>query len=100
MPQNINSDKVLFFNENMLIFFLFLHKNLCSGYSLEVSLPGTSNEYQQHVLVEKEEYMGKTASIKVQSACFRGTEIHSERTSPSKFVYLHFEKDLHLHFNP
>ena len=29
------------------IFFLFLHANICCGYSLEVSHRGTSNEYQQ-----------------------------------------------------
>ena len=29
-------------------FFLFLHKNICCGYSLEVPQRGTSNEYPQH----------------------------------------------------
>ena len=30
------------------MFFLFLHENICCGYSLEVPQWGTSNEYQQH----------------------------------------------------
>ena len=40
-------DKVLFFNQNMSIFFLFVLKNICCGYSLEMSQWGTSNEYPQ-----------------------------------------------------
>ena len=31
------------------LFFWFLHKNICCGYSLEAPLWGTSNEYPQHV---------------------------------------------------
>ena len=34
--------------DSLLIFWLFLHKNLCCGYSLEVPHWGTSNEYPQH----------------------------------------------------
>ena len=30
------------------IFFLFLHKNICCGYSLEAPSQGISNEYPQH----------------------------------------------------
>ena len=33
-----------FFKEAVTIFFLFLHKNICCGYSLEVPQWGTSNE--------------------------------------------------------
>ena len=40
-------DKTLF-NQKLWIFFLFLHINICCGYSLEVPQRGTSNEYQQH----------------------------------------------------
>ena len=29
--------------------FLFLHENICCGYSLEVPQRGTSNEYPQHI---------------------------------------------------
>ena len=29
--------------------FLFLHKNICCGYSLEVPQRGTSNGYPQHI---------------------------------------------------
>ena len=32
---------------------LFLHKNICCGYSLEVPQRGTSNEYLQHIFVEE-----------------------------------------------
>ena len=45
--------KVLFSIQKVLIFFLFLHENICCGYSLEVPQRGTYNEYQQHVFVEK-----------------------------------------------
>ena len=34
-----------------LIFFLFLHKNICCGYSLEVPNRGISNEYPQHMFM-------------------------------------------------
>ena len=34
----------------VFIFFLFLHGNICCGYSLEVPHRGTSNEYPQHML--------------------------------------------------
>ena len=32
-------------------FFLFLHKNICCGYSLEAPQLGTSNEYPQHTFL-------------------------------------------------
>ena len=32
-------------------FFLFLHKNICCGYSLEVLHQGASNEYPKHVFM-------------------------------------------------
>ena len=31
--------------------FLFLHENICCGYSLEAPRQGASNEYPQHVFV-------------------------------------------------
>ena len=34
-----------FFNQKLLIFFLFLNENICCGYSLEVPWLGSSNEY-------------------------------------------------------
>ena len=40
--------KALFFNPKVLIFFLFLHENICCGYSLETPRWGASNEYPQH----------------------------------------------------
>ena len=35
------------------IFFLFLHKNICCGYSLEVPHRSASNEYPQHMFLCK-----------------------------------------------
>ena len=32
-----------------IIFFLFLHENICCGYSLEAPYQGASNEYLQHM---------------------------------------------------
>ena len=46
---SIATHKVLFFNQNLLMFFFFLHGNICCGYLLEVSYQGTSNEYPQHM---------------------------------------------------
>ena len=43
--------KTPFFNQKVLIFFLFLHKNICCGYSSEVPWRGTSNEYPQHMFL-------------------------------------------------
>ena len=45
-------DKMLFSIQNgpkVLIFLLFLHENICCGYSLEAPQWGTSNEYSQHI---------------------------------------------------
>ena len=38
-----------FFSIQVLIFFLFLHKNISCRYSLEAPCPGASNEYPQHM---------------------------------------------------
>ena len=35
----------------IFLIFLFLHKNICCGYSLEVPQRGTSNEYPQHMFL-------------------------------------------------
>ena len=32
-----------------MIFFLFLHENICCGYSLEPPRGGAANEYPQHM---------------------------------------------------
>ena len=37
--------------QKLLIFFLFLNKNICCGYSLEAPWGGVSNEYPQHVFL-------------------------------------------------
>ena len=39
------------FGDNLGIIFLFLRKNICCGYSLEVPRWGASNEYPQHMLL-------------------------------------------------
>ena len=46
---SVTTNKALFFNQKLLIFFLFLHENICCGYSLEAPRQGTSNEYPQHM---------------------------------------------------
>ena len=45
----IAPNKVLFLKLKLMIFFLFLHENICCGYSLEAPHRGASNEYPQHV---------------------------------------------------
>ena len=40
-----------FFNWKVLIFFLFLHKNICCGYLLDAPKWGASNEYPQHMFL-------------------------------------------------
>ena len=37
-----------FFNQKELTFYLFLHKKICCGYSLEVPHRAATNEYPQH----------------------------------------------------
>ena len=49
----IATDKAFFFIWKTLISFLFLHENICCGYSLEAPQRGTSNEYTTYGLVEK-----------------------------------------------
>ena len=49
----IAPDKMLFSNQKFWIFFLFLHKNVCSRYSLEVPRWGTSNDCLQHMFFYK-----------------------------------------------
>ena len=46
---SINMIKVKKIDKIALIFFLFLHENICCGYSLEVPCRGASNEYPQHM---------------------------------------------------
>ena len=47
---SIAVDKALFFNQKVLLVFLFFYGNICCGYSVEVPHCGTSNEYPQHML--------------------------------------------------
>ena len=46
-------DKTLYFNQKVFIFFVYLFENICCGYSLELPYWGASNEYVQHVFMEK-----------------------------------------------
>ena len=39
---------LFFFSQKVCIFFLFLNKNICCGYSLEAPQQGASNKYPQH----------------------------------------------------
>ena len=41
-------EKIHFTIQKVLIYFLFLHENICCRYSLEVPQWGTSNEYPQY----------------------------------------------------
>ena len=52
------------------LFFLFIHKNICCGYSLEAPRRGASNEYPQHVFLWgiQENYPG----IIIKYACLMG----------------------------
>ena len=52
--------KGIFINQNVLIFFLFLHENICCGYSLEAPHRGASNEYHNicfHEEIKKNIYL-------------------------------------------
>ena len=49
------------------IFFLFLHENICCGYSLEVPHRGTSNEYPQHMFSWRNKKNINTFGIKKES---------------------------------
>ena len=50
-PCDINSYQQIrrFFIRKILISFLFLHENICCGYSLEAPRRGASNEYHKHM---------------------------------------------------
>ena len=48
-PSHSSRQSAFFQPKQVLIFFLFLHENICCGYSLEVPQWGTSNEYPQHI---------------------------------------------------
>ena len=57
----------------MLIVLLFLHENICCGYLLEAPRGGASNEYPQHVFVEKQEkYLSGVPTDK--ELCFDGCQ--------------------------
>ena len=45
--------KHFFFIRKLLIFILFLNKNICCGYSLEAPHRGASNEYPQHMFLSR-----------------------------------------------
>ena len=51
---------ILFFRQSKCIDISFHHKNICCGYSLEAPQWGTSNEYPQHVFMEKRKIITKT----------------------------------------
>ena len=61
-------------------FFLFLHKNICCGYSLEVPHQGASNEYPQHmfygeltyVVDTHKKHLTKALLMSTHNICFYG----------------------------
>ena len=50
-----------------IIFFLFLHENICCGYSLEVPQRGASNVYPQHMFSwrNKKDFSGEKSALSV-----------------------------------
>ena len=50
---SIALDKDAAFYPKLLTLFLYLHKNICCGYSLEAPQQGTSIKYPQHVFIGK-----------------------------------------------
>ena len=63
-----------FFSQKVLIVFLFLYKNPCCMYSLEVPHRGTSNEYIQHMFswINKKNIYSVTPPIcKYACHCFK-----------------------------
>ena len=54
----------LFFTKEYLYFFLFLHKNISYGYSLDTHWPGAFNEYPQLMFLwrNKKKYLIDTPS--------------------------------------
>ena len=74
----------------MLISFLFLHKIICCGYSLEAPCRGASNEYPQHMFLwrNKKNIMWIPPFIcSCESFCpFEKGRKLTSRSSPLKFI--------------
>ena len=49
----IPPDTTLFCTKNLFVFFLFFHKNIYCGYSLEAPQWGASNEYPQYMFTRR-----------------------------------------------
>ena len=47
--KNISREKSIFLSHNTMIVFLFLHENMCCGYSLKAPRRVASNDYPQHM---------------------------------------------------
>ena len=56
--------------KNLLIFVLFLHKDLCCEYTLEVPQWGSSNEYPQHKFS-----LRNKKNIHMDISLFQGSEV-------------------------
>ena len=73
-----------------IIFFLFLNKNICCGYSLEAPRRGASNEYPQHMFSwwNKKDisifWMKKAPYLLL---CVKISEILNNRKTILKFTY-------------
>ena len=64
--KNMALDKVLF-QLKSINSFLFLHENICCGYSLEAPCRGASNEYPQYM------FCGEIRKISSGYPCLSGT---------------------------
>ena len=76
-----------FFIRKMLISFLFLSKNICCGYSLEVPQRGASNEYPQHM------YSSRNKK-NIPLICSYATEHSIIIPLLSRYELNHIERDL------
>ena len=103
--------KALFFNSKVLIFFLFLHKNICCGYWLEVPHWGTSNEYPQpmfsrtyvwrnkkNYLLDAHPYLDLWLSLNTGASLYVMIEFFEKRVLSQFFVTKSYDHEV-LHYN-
>ena len=71
-----------------MIFFLFLHENICCGYSLEVPDHGTSNEHPKRVRGEiRKNLCGYPLCLDLCYIIFYGTILFLDRKDPDYTRY-------------
>ena len=64
------------FGDNLGKILLFLHKNICCGYSLESPRQGDSNEYPQHMFSWRADEHYPSVIIKYMSYLFYWVTLH------------------------